>query len=349
MTFYPNFERVLATFNHEEPDRVPLGDFWADKEAKESFLGKPVDDIPSEIEFWTKAGFDFVPLPAGLLEPAQSMGKISVGNDTDKTGSKREWADEKDGLIKTIEDFEQYEWPTLDDFSLDKYKIAQDLVPPNMKLCLIVGKIYTPAWMLMGAENFYISIRNRAPLVERLIYKIGELQCSIYEKILENIDIGGVFSSDDIAHNSGLFVNVDFFKKHIFPWYKKIGNICRDKKIFYVCHSDGKMTGVLDDLIDLGFNGIHPIQPNVMDIRMIKEKYGKKLCLLGNLDLDFPLTTGTVDDVRIGVKRLIRDIAPGGGYLLSSSNSIASFIPPENFKGMIEAVQEFGSYPINLK
>ena len=348
MKLDPVFNRVIAAFNHKEPDRVPLGDFWADKEAKEAFLGKPIKDMASEVEFWSKAGFDFVPLPSGLIEPAQSIGKTHVGSDTDKENSLREWADEGDGLIRTEADFENYQWPSPDDYSIEKYQIAQNLLPPGMKLCLIVGKIYTPAWMLMGAENFYIAIRKRSTLVDKLIERIGKLQCAIYEKILENIDIGGVFSSDDIAHNAGLFVNIEFLKKNVFPWYKKIGDICRDKNIFYVCHSDGNMTGVLEDLIDLGFNGIHPIQPNVMDIRQIKEKFGRRLCILGNLDLDFPLTTGTEDDVRLEVKSLIRDVAPGGGYLLSSSNSITSFVPTRNFKAMTEAVLEYGSYPINI-
>jgi uroporphyrinogen decarboxylase len=174
------------------------------------------------------------------------------------------------------------------------------------------------------------------------------LQFAIYERILENCDVAGVVSSDDIAHNAGLFVRPEFLRKHVFPWYKKIGDICRDKKIFYVCHSDGKMTDVLDELIGLGFNGIHPIQPNVMDIKEIKEKYGKKLTLLGNINLEFPLSLGTPEDVREEVRIRIKEIAPGGGYLLSSSNSITSYVPIENFRAMIEAVFEFGQYPIHL-
>jgi uroporphyrinogen decarboxylase len=347
MDLNPNFERIVTTFKNQEPDRVPLGDFWADKEAKEAFLGKPVDDLTTEIEFWYRAGFDFVPLPSGLIAPAQSLGKVSKVREDGKEGSVREWADESDGLIKNETDFEHYDWPSPNAYSIEKYEKAAKLLPTGMKLCLIVGKIYTPAWMLMGAENFYIAIRKRSPLVEKLIQRIGELQCAIYEKILENVDIGGVFSSDDIAHNGGLFVPLEFLKKNIFPWYKRIGDICRDKGIFYVCHSDGKMTDVLDDLIELGFNGIHPIQPNVMDIRQIKERFGKKLCLLGNLDLEFPLATGTENDVKKEVKRLIRDLAPGGGYMLSSSNSITNFIPVNNFKAMIEGVFEYGKYPVS--
>ncbi len=348
MKVNPDFNRVIAAFNHEEPDRVPLGDFWADKEAKEAFLGKPVDDLKTEVEFWYKAGFDFVPMPAGLLEPAQSIGKTTISKDKQKEGAVRKWADEKQGLITTDADLENYNWPSPEEYPLNKYFDAQKLLPKGMRLCIIMGKIYTPAWMLMGAENFYLSIRKKALLVEKLLEKIGSIQFAIYEKIFENVDIGGVFSSDDIAHNAGLFVSPEFLRKNVFPWYKKIGDICRDKNIFYVCHSDGKMTDVIDEIMGLGFNGIHPIQPNVMDIRTLKKKYGKKLCLLGNVDLEFPLSTGTPDDVREEVKKLLKDLAPGGGYLLSSSNSITSFVPTENFRAMIEAVFEFGKYPVGF-
>lgn len=348
MRLNPDFNRVIATFNHEEPDRVPLGDFAADKEIKEKFLGKPVNDLKTEVEFWYKAGFDFVPLPSGILEPAQSIGKTAFSRDTGKEAGVREWADEKKGLITTDAEFGKFDWPSPEDYTLDKYKEVERLLPEGMKLCVIMGKIYTPAWMLMGAETFFMAVRQKSPLVEKILNRIGNLQFAIYERILEHCDVGGILSSDDIAHNAGLFVKPEFLRKHVFPWYKKIGDLCRDKKIFYVCHSDGKMTDVLDELIGLGFNGIHPIQPNVMDIKEIKEKYGKKLTLLGNIDLEFPLSLGTPEDVREAVRTRIKEIAPGGGYLVSSSNSITSYVPMENFKALIESVFEFGSYPIRL-
>lgn len=348
MRLNPDFNRVIAAFNHEEPDRVPLGDFAADKEIKEKFLGKPVNDLKTEVEFWYEAGFDYVPLPSGILEPAQSIGKTTFSKDAAKQEGVREWADEKKGLITTEDEFENFNWPKLEDYPIDKYVEVQKFLPEGMKLVVTMGKIYTPAWMLMGAETFFMAVRQKSPLVEKLLDTIGRLQFAIYERILTSCDVGGVLSSDDIAHNAGLFVKPDFLRKHVFPWYKKIGDICRDKKIFYVCHSDGKMTDVLDELIGLGFNGIHPIQPNVMEIKEIKEKYGKTLTLLGNINLEFPLALGTPEDVRQEVRARIKEIAPGGGYLLSSSNSITNYVPIENFRAMIEAVFEFGHYPIHL-
>jgi uroporphyrinogen decarboxylase len=348
MILNPDFNRVIASFNHEEPDRVPLGEIWVDKEKKEEFLGKPINTAKDEVEFWYRIGSDFVPVPSGIIDPGQTIGETSLAEDHGKETGKRQWADEKKGLILSEKDFEKYPWPSPINYSLEKFKEIHRALPSGMKMCIYTGKIYTPAWMLMGAENFYIAIKQKSRLVDKLLARIGQIQCSIYEKILSEFDVGGVFSSDDIAHNAGLFVSPDFLRKHVFPWYKKIGDLCKDKKIPYVCHSDGKMTGILDELISLGFNGIHPIQPNVMDINEIKRDYGKRLCIMGNINLEFPLSLGTPEDVKQEVRKRIRDIGPGGGYLVSSSNSITTFVPKINFIAMIEATFEFGKYPISL-
>ena len=87
-------------------------------------------------------------------------------------------------------------------------------------------------------------------------------------------------------------------RKHLFPYYEEIAHICKNNKMLYVCHSDGNMWSLLDDIAALGFDGFHPVQPNVMDIKEVKKKYYKKLCLLGNLDLDFPLAKGTPEVIQ---------------------------------------------------
>ena len=85
-----------------------------------------------------------------------------------------------------------------------------------------------------------------------------------------------------------------------------------------------------------------------MDIIEIKKKYGDKFCIFGNIDLDYTLTRGTPDEVDALVKERIRALAPGGGYAVSSSNSIPEYVKPENYKAMIEAVKKYGKYPIKL-
>jgi uroporphyrinogen decarboxylase len=84
-----------------------------------------------------------------------------------------------------------------------------------------------------------------------------------------------------------------------------------------------------------------------MDINEVKEKYGHSLCIIGNIDLAYTLTRGTPREVEAEVRQRIRDIAPGGGYCVSSSNSITEYVPLDNFKAMIAATLKYGSYPIN--
>ena len=98
-----------------------------------------------------------------------------------------------------------------------------------------------------------------------------------------------------------------------------------------------------------GFHGFNPVQPNAMDIVEVKKRWGKKLCLIGNMNLDSTLTLGTPQDVRAEVFERIRTIGPGGGYMVASSNSVTDYVPLENMKAMFDATFEFGKYPISSK
>jgi uroporphyrinogen decarboxylase len=85
-----------------------------------------------------------------------------------------------------------------------------------------------------------------------------------------------------------------------------------------------------------------------MNIEEVKRSYGHQIALIGNLDLGYTLTRGTPQEVRQQVKTLIKQLGPGGGYLMSSANSVTNYVPLENFKAMLEATFEFGRYPISL-
>ena len=110
-------------------------------------------------------------------------------------------------------------------------------------------------------------------------------------------------------------------------------------------HTDGDVQPLIDDLVKIGLNALHPIEPKAMDINLLKKKYQNRLCLIGNIDMAGSLGRGTPDEVRQEVKERIRNVAPGGGYAVGSSNSVASYIPIENYRAMIEATFEYGQYP----
>ena len=349
----PDFERYMTALHCQEPDRVPLGDWHVDQLPMENFMGKKITSLKDQIDFWYTAGFDYMTTTYGKLEPVRAPQGKTVKGDAIQTeydqDREREWALEHDGVVTSWEAFEKYPWPSADDFDLSKWDTLDKTLPAGMKAILVLGKIYTTVWMFMGAETFFNSLDNDPQLVAAIFEKVGNIQYETFMRVCEHPCVGAVFNPDDIAHNTGLLIHPKYLKKYMFPWYKKIGDVCRDKGIGYIFHSDGDCTEVMDVLIDCGFHAFNPIQPNCMDIDAVKQKWGDKLCLIGNLNLDSTLTLGTPDDVRAEVYERIRTIGPGGGYMVASSNSITDYVPLVNMKALLDATFEFGKYPIELE
>ena len=113
-------------------------------------------------------------------------------------------------------------------------------------------------------------------------------------------------------------------------------------------HTDGNVWPILDDLLEVGFDGIHPIQPQCMEIQDVKKHLRGKACVLGNIDCTYLLPFGTKEEVAESVRDTLRKTAPGGGYILSSSNSIHPGCKGENVVTMFEAAKEYGTYPLQI-
>jgi uroporphyrinogen-III decarboxylase len=100
----------------------------------------------------------------------------------------------------------------------------------------------------------------------------------------------------------------------------------------------------LDDLLALGMNGLANVEPNAMDIVELKKKYGRLICLMGNIDLHYTLTRGTPEETEAEVKKRIQELGPGGGYILASSNGLTAYCQPENVLAMSRALLKYGYY-----
>ncbi|MCK4816239.1 nucleoside 2-deoxyribosyltransferase, partial [bacterium] len=107
-------------------------------------------------------------------------------------------------------------------------------------------------------------------------------------------------------------------------------------------HSDGNVWQLLDEWMEVGFDGFHPIQPQCMDIKEVKHYVGKKMALIGNIDCRTLLVLGSEEEVKETVKETIEVAAPGGSYIISSSNSIHPNCKPQNYIAMVEAAHQYG-------
>ena len=345
----PNFERLRKALFCQEPDRVPLVELQVDHEVKEAFLAKPVGDIETDVEFWHKAGYDYVPiLPlielfANLLPSRTSYTEMAVSDNK----YERKWAQEGQGTILSLKDFDDFDWPNPADADYSRFDQAKAVLPDGMGIIGSVGGMFEFVWQLMGFESFSLALVDNPELVDRMFNRVREIVYAVFTNMMDYECIDAVWFCDDIAYTEGMMISPDVLRKYLFPWYKKMAKVCKDRSLPVIYHSDGDLWPVMDDITDAGINAIHPIEPKAMDINELKRKVAGRLCVIGNIDLGSTLTMGTPEDVDAEVQQRIKDLAPGGGYCVGSSNTVTNYVPLENYRAMIEATFKYGRYPVS--
>jgi len=349
----PNFDRLRTVLLRSgEPDYVPLGDISVHPLLKAGVLGRPVRTLEDEVAFWSKAGYGHVPIQQGLqltdVITRQSMREVEAhyAADTAQTQT-RSWATEGRGLITTRAEFEAFRWPDPDALDYSAFERIASVLSPKRKVIAILGKVFTCASWLMGLEGLSFALADEPDLVAAVFDRVGRFQYRVMENMLRFDCVGAAWHADDIAFKTQLLVSPRVLRKHVFPWYMEMNRLAHAKDCLVVYHSDGALQEVMEDIIACRFDGLNPIEPPAMDINAIKREYGSRISIIGNIDLGYTLTRGTPHEVREEVRQRIHDLAPGGGYAVSSSNSIPEYVPLANFNAMREATFEYGRYPIS--
>lgn len=172
------------------------------------------------------------------------------------------------------------------------------------------------------------------------------LQCNL--RIVQRAIRAGaevIILSDDYASNHGSMMSPVHFRQFVWPRLKQMVDLILAEGALCIKHSDGNLYAILDDIVAAGPDGLNPIEPVAgMDLKWVKRLVGDRVCVLGNIDCARLLPRGNPAEVRAAVRQAIAAAAPGGGYMLSSSNSIHSGCKPENFVAMVRAAHEFGWY-----
>ena len=348
----PDFSRLATAIRREEADRVPMFEPDIAVPIQEWFLGREINTVEDEVEFYIRAGYDVVPVVAPFFAP-RLMRHASDADQTESLGAddnERAWLTESEGIIETVEDVEKFPWPDPEQVDLSSFEEVAEILPPKMKImgALVPGTIFGNASQSMGLEKFSYALYDNPAVVDALFERIGSSFERIVKRLVKMPGLGAVLMADDLGHTGGTLVNPEVYRKYVFPWYKKIGEILDGAGLPFIYHSDGTLLAVMNDLADCGIKAIHPIEPQAMDIVEVKKKHGDKFCIFGNIDLEYTLTRGTVEDVEQLVKKRIRELGPGGGWGLSASNSVPDYAKPENYRAMLETGMKYGKYPIEV-
>jgi uroporphyrinogen decarboxylase len=163
--------------------------------------------------------------------------------------------------------------------------------------------------------------------------------------MLASAGIDVLVVEDDIAATNNLLISPKHFMEFVNPYNRKLVDRAHELGLKVVRHSDGNLWSIMDILVESGYDGLNPLEPQAgMDLKKVKESYGDKLCLLGNIDCKELLSSGTLEQVEAAVKYAIEVAGAGGSYILCDSNSLHPGVNPENCIAMFEATKRYGSY-----
>ena len=192
----------------------------------------------------------------------------------------------------------------------------------------------------MGLDVFSIMMYEDPDLVKEVHRRFSEWTARVLRH-LNRMDFDFVWANDDHADNKSSWVNMEMWDEFLRPYQTIVVNEIKKPWIF---HSDGNIFPILDGLLTLGMNGVHPVQPAAMNINELKARYGDRVCIVGNIDLDYTLPRGTEQEVEAEVRDRIEKVGAGGGYMISSANSITDYCKVENVRAMSRAIEKYGSY-----
>lgn len=368
MSRNPNIGRLLKVLLREgEPDRVPFYEHFVDNEVIEALTDKPVSKALAEeglssekylntlIEFYSRLGYDYVPMEVSPKLPRTNV--LQTNDVAYLSRGKRTWQDENKGTIETIEDFEKYPWPSPDealDFSV--FERLRRKLPEGMGVVGgVAGGFFEHVSWLMGIGKLCRAVYLDKRLVEKMFSKIAMLIISLDERIVKEGYVDALRMGDDLGYKTGTFLPPRILREYVFPNYRRLADLAHSKGLPFIIHSCGNLytpdeTGrtVMDDLVNsVRIDAKHSFEDNIMPVYEVKEKYGNKVAVLGGVDMN-KLVQLPEKSLREYVRLIIKKCAPGGAYALGSGNTIANYVPLENYLAMLDEGFRSGVYPIRI-
>jgi uroporphyrinogen-III decarboxylase len=354
----PDINRLLAAFKRKPVDRVPNFEILMEDKHVEKILGKyagntlsyggdPAKGANAEagrpmypddfIDLCCITGQDALLFDGGLWTPFKAQ---------DENGN---WVPAYSRSVRTRKEFESLKLESEESIKstisyVREYKDAIKRRGKKIGVSVLYGCISQTLYeFVVGMNDFMMMVYEDRELVEEML-ETSTVHFVNLTKALVKEGIDFIFPSDDVAFKTGLFIPPKIFKEIWVPRMARIFEPAVNAGIPVMFHSDGKIDDIVEDLINMGLDCLNPLDPYGIDYRDYKKRYGSRLCLSGNVDVEFPLGNGTPEEVDSDVKAHMEVLKPGYGYVATCSHSIVNYIPHENYIAYINAIHKYGKY-----
>lgn len=373
-------DRVLCALNHEEPDRVPLfmGASGATTvmgpgyEKLKTHLGlqlgppqwlwKAMQYVRMDEEVMVRLGGDARPLTPGAAESTlrKEISPDCLVDDWGVTWRKSrtsEYFEPTDPPLRhaTIDDLDRYPWPNLTppgrfDGMVER---AKAIHAAGYATTLMGGiSMFELGYLMRGLDALLMDMAGDPEFFTALMVKLKNLMIDYAEQMLKDVGpyVDVIITGDDLGMTAGMLMSPASYRQLIKPHHAELLGAVKQRisgKIFF--HSCGNVYRILGDLADVGVELLNPVQVSAGDMgdtARLKREFGNRLSFCGGIDTQHVLPCGTPDEVRAEVRRRIKDLAPGGGYVAASVHCIQPDVPPENIVAMCDEVLKAGRYPL---
>ncbi|MBD3214305.1 MAG: hypothetical protein GF311_16970 [Candidatus Lokiarchaeota archaeon] len=257
------------------------------------------------------------------------------------------------GYFESFEDYES--WELLDphwEARINSFRAGRQVQKEmNDEIFSVpaTGSLMECTWEGFGIETFSrIITKNKQ--AKKIFDDRGKFTLEIV-KILAEEDAKLIVLWDDYGFKNGLFMSPNNYRKYVFPWLKRICEAAHKRDCKILLHSDGDLMEIIDDIVKCGIDVLNPIEPTTAnpdyDIFKLHEKYEDKITFCGNVS-PMMLATGEISKIKDYCMKLIKNLAPGGGYIFSSGHSINPAVTVDRFEAMQNIRRKYGKYPISL-
>ena len=358
-------ERILTTLSHQEPDRVPLYIHGINERpiiliAREFMEGLP----PPDKTFYDMTDGEKITILDALFavhEKHDIDGFTALEFGHEKRIGPEEVEDAwgvvyqlnpfglpvaKHHPVREKSDLNGFTPPVPQRENLLLLSAARDRFGAKKAIFWMMRGTFVLSWRLAGMENLMLKMFDDPEFVHGLAQMTFEYNVQLLDLLVEaGLDV--LIIEDDIADKNFPLISPDQFKAFINPYNRRLVELGHEKGLKVIRHSDGNLWPLLDTLLDSGYDGLNPLEPQAgMDLGRLKAYCGDRLCLLGNIDCIDLLPNGTVGQVETAVQKAIDDAGHGGGLIICSSNSLHPGVNPDNCIAMFNATKTYGRYPL---
>jgi uroporphyrinogen decarboxylase len=355
------YERMMTAVRREQPDRVPVWELIINRPVIEALCPELVTpERRSRYEWGSQGGFL---LQADFVD-AEGLDGITVFEDGNV-----QWLGER-----TYRDEWGITWqvapsgipycvghPIRSESGLDGYAPPDPDAPHRLKslemaiarfrgkraVVFLSHEAFEFSHYLYGMENLLMAYALAPEFVQRLARVVMGYKRRVLERAAE-IGADILCTGDDYAHNLAPIMSPDHFARFVLPYLKEAVGVAKAARVPFLKHTDGRLWPILDMIVDAGIDILDPIEPVAgMDMGRVKEAYGDRIALAGNVDCSHVLPRGTEEEVVEAVKETLAKGGVGGGLILASSNSIHPAVKPQNYRAMVQAARKYGRYPLD--